>query len=159
MDGREKEQQPHKAWRTSFIALSIFLILLAPFSTLPSLFSFSSSLSIQNVSTVLSDLVYILYCYSFPLSLDNIFFPSLFSLNFQHSYPHLFTHCALHTFSFVSWTIWGHCGFKPCCAVLLHCYATSPTSPNLPLTQYNISTHTLSLSLTQEGSYTSQKIC
>ena len=61
MDGREKDQQPHKAWRTSFIALSIFLILPAPFSTLPSLFSFSSSLSIQNVSTVLSDLVYILF--------------------------------------------------------------------------------------------------
>lgn len=101
---------------------------------------------------------YFSYCYSFPFSLDYIFFASLFSLYYQHSYPHLFTHFAPHTFSFVSWTLWGHCGFKPCCAVPLRCYATSPTSPNLPLTQYNIKTHALSLSLTQEGGYTSQRL-
>lgn len=41
MDGSEKEQQPHKAWRTSSIALSIFLFPLFLLSLLSCFFSLS----------------------------------------------------------------------------------------------------------------------
>lgn len=47
MDGSEKEQQPHKAWRTSSIALSIFLF--PPFSALPSSPVFSLSIWIVSI--------------------------------------------------------------------------------------------------------------
>lgn len=48
MDGREKEQQAHKAWRTSFITLSIFL-----FST-PLLLTYHFSLLLQHFWSKLS---------------------------------------------------------------------------------------------------------